>query len=321
MNQPLVTVLLTAYNAEAFLAEALESIIQQTYPNMEILLVDDGSTDSSLAIMQEFQARDSRIRIDQHENMGITKSSNRALQMAQGDIIVRLDADDIMVPNRVEEQVKFLLENPEVTMVSSDCLVINDEGKTVGTQIMPGYDTIAHSRKMATAHNTVVAAHTAFAAYKKNILDVGGYNESIRCVVDQELFTRMVEQGNNLIILRKFLVKYRIYRGSVVGKNSKNFLLQRTESFVRECMMCRRLGKPEPSYDDFMESLEKQPFLKKMQRYRKYYAHYYYRSALQYIGMKDYPRIVYSVFLAIFFAPYGMSRKIYRQIKRKYAAS
>ncbi|MEO1653727.1 MAG: glycosyltransferase, partial [Bacteroidota bacterium] len=248
-------------------------------------------------------------------------SANRALKMAKGEIIIRMDADDAMTPNRVEERVKYLESHEEVTMVSCDATIINEDGEKVGTQVMPNYDDVEDSYKMRETDALVICAHTGFAAYKKAFDEVGGYNENIRCVVDLDLFTRMIEKGNVLIIMRQFLTKYRIYPASVVGKGAKNFLLQNTEAYVLDSMRRRRRGEAELSFDEFLKELDAEPFFKKLKRKRKYYAYYYYRNAMQSFGLKNYPKTLYLLSLAFVLRPGSIAGKVIRQLKRRMATS
>ncbi|MBD2501512.1 glycosyltransferase family 2 protein [Anabaena azotica] len=104
--KPLVSILMPCYNAEAWLAETLESVLQQTWDNIEVILVDDGSKDNSLAVAKSFAS--SKIKIISQENAGQSAAENRALREAQGDFIEYLDADDLLAPDKIEKQIKLL---------------------------------------------------------------------------------------------------------------------------------------------------------------------------------------------------------------------
>ncbi len=137
-KEPLVTVLMTAYNAEKFIKEALASIIKQTYSNLEIIVVDDGSIDGTFKIINEFKARDKRIRVfKMNKNSGPSVASNFGIRKAKGEFIARMDADDISFPDRIEKQVKFLKENPEVILVGGQCILINEKGNVIGKKSFP----------------------------------------------------------------------------------------------------------------------------------------------------------------------------------------
>jgi len=118
MNQPLVSVLMPVYNAEAYVAEAVESILQQSYTNFEFIILEDGSTDDSLRIVQSYA--DSRIRLYRSKtNKGLIYQLNRGLQLAQGKYVARMDADDVALPERLERQLTFLENHPEFAIVGA----------------------------------------------------------------------------------------------------------------------------------------------------------------------------------------------------------
>src|SRR4029077_20706952 len=111
MNQPLVSVVMPVYNGERYLKEAIESVLFQTYKNLELVVVDDGSVDARKTIILSYS--DSRIRlVENTKNSGIVFTRNKGLLAAQGEYIATLDCDDIALPDRIENQVNFLEKNP-----------------------------------------------------------------------------------------------------------------------------------------------------------------------------------------------------------------
>lgn len=117
LKRPLVSVVLPVYNGSEYLSEAITSILGQTYPNFELIIIDDGSTDDSAAIISSF--RDGRIRFLQQENRGIVATLNRGIELAGGRYIARQDADDMSLPERFSRQVSFLESHPEYGMVGT----------------------------------------------------------------------------------------------------------------------------------------------------------------------------------------------------------
>ena len=114
-----VSVVMSVFNAEKYLAEAVDSILGQTSTDFELILIDDKSTDGSGKILTQYAQADPRVVIlENRENMGLTKSLNRGLAVAKGEYIARMDADDISVPDRFAKQVAFLDENPDDSFVS-----------------------------------------------------------------------------------------------------------------------------------------------------------------------------------------------------------
>jgi glycosyltransferase involved in cell wall biosynthesis len=131
IHSPLVTVGIPCYNVERFIGFAIRSVLNQTYTNFELIITDDGSTDSTVDIIKQFD--DPRIKlIVDGENHGISYRLNQQIDMAKGEYFVRMDGDDIMFPNRIEEQIKYLQTNPDVSVVSAQAIVIDDNNTIIG---------------------------------------------------------------------------------------------------------------------------------------------------------------------------------------------
>jgi glycosyltransferase involved in cell wall biosynthesis len=135
---PLVSVVMTAFNASAFIPEALDSLISQTYSNLEFIIVNDGSTDSTWKIIQKYSKLDPRFHIFQlKKNSGCSVASNFAFRKAKGKYIARLDADDIAYPDRFIKQVEFMETHPQVVMLGGQCDIINEFGQLIGEKNFP----------------------------------------------------------------------------------------------------------------------------------------------------------------------------------------
>ncbi|HEV7332022.1 MAG TPA: glycosyltransferase [Flavisolibacter sp.] len=133
-EQPLVSVLITVYNDENHIAQAIESIQQQTYQHFEIVVVDDGSTDGTAHILTVFAGEDARIRVIRQPNGGTANAANNGIQFCKGKYIARLDSDDISYPNRLQEEVNFLEAHPEVGLVGGGCHIADANGRIIGTR-------------------------------------------------------------------------------------------------------------------------------------------------------------------------------------------
>ena len=184
--KPKVSVIMSVYNGEKYLREAIESILNQTFTDFEFIIVDDGSIDNSLEMIKSYD--DERIKIiNNEENIGLTKSLNKALKVARGEYIARQDADDISLPNRFEEQIKYFEECPEVVLLGTDIYIINETGKTVGKRIVltkPSIKDLLKNNQFN--HGSVM--------FKKEVINqLGGYNELIRYSQDYELWLRIAK--------------------------------------------------------------------------------------------------------------------------------
>ena len=185
MVNPKISVIMSVYNGERYLREAIESILNQTFADFEFIIVNDGSTDSSLEIIQSYQ--DERIRVINNEiNIGLTKSLNKAITEAHGEYIARQDADDISLPNRFEEQLRYLEQHPETVLLGTSIYMIDEDGKTLGK-----CTAMAEPSKSLTKGNPFNHGSTMF---KSEIVHkLGGYNELFRYCQDYELWLRMAK--------------------------------------------------------------------------------------------------------------------------------
>ncbi|MCY3867896.1 MAG: glycosyltransferase family 2 protein [Chloroflexi bacterium] len=117
---PAVSVVMPVYNGECYLAEAIESILGQTFTDFEFIIVDDGSRDGSAAIIHDFAKRDERIRVIQHErNRGLTSARNSGIAASRGQFVAAMDHDDISLPRRIEKQADFLHSHPRLGLVGT----------------------------------------------------------------------------------------------------------------------------------------------------------------------------------------------------------
>jgi glycosyltransferase involved in cell wall biosynthesis len=186
VSTPVVSVLLAVHNGGAFLDEAIHSILDQTFPDFELLVIDDGSTDDSYNRAAAF--KDPRIRILRNEtNIGLTRSLNRGLAEASGEYIARQDADDISLPNRFAAQVQYLRSRLDVVLVGTSAVRINQKGMMVGTNDMPvTHETI---RWASVLDNPFL--HTSVMFRRNVVQECGGYDEQYAVCQDYALWTRL----------------------------------------------------------------------------------------------------------------------------------
>lgn len=138
VKKPLVSVILPVYNAGLYLSEAITSIVEQNYRHWQLIIVDDASTDNSLAIAQAFAKKYKRIQVFHNSrHQGVAQAANLALKKAQGQFIARMDGDDIALADRLAKQVEFLQDHPRVVAVGSQCQLIDATGKRIGKKNLP----------------------------------------------------------------------------------------------------------------------------------------------------------------------------------------
>lgn len=133
MNKPLVSIGLPVFNDAKYLKETIDSILNQTYKNIEVIIVDDGSTDNSLELIASF--KDSRTKVlNDGRNFGLAVRLNQIAKMAEGHFLARMDADDIMHPTRIEKQVEILQENTSIDVLGSNVYTIDETGELTGVR-------------------------------------------------------------------------------------------------------------------------------------------------------------------------------------------
>ncbi|MDZ4141405.1 MAG: glycosyltransferase [Methylotenera sp.] len=189
---PTISVNMPVYNCAAYLSEAIDSILNQTFQDFELILCNDGSTDHSLKIIQSFAARDSRIVVITRENLGIVATRNEMLARSQGKFIAVLDCDDVALPHRFAIQVRYLEEHPDVVCVGGDTRLIDGKGRYLTTLFhLRGNEAINES---ALAGNGVIT-HSCAMIRSDVLRKVGGYDPDKNLAEDLDLWLRLGEYG------------------------------------------------------------------------------------------------------------------------------
>lgn len=183
---PALSVIAAVHNGEAFIEASVRSVLAQTFTDFEFIIVNDGSTDSSLKILDRLASTDPRIRILHRQNEGLTASLCIALQEAKGMYIARQDDDDISLPKRFELQQRFLETHRAVAVVGCRYQSIDKDGGIIGKSNVP-ISSSAIKRALLT-HNVI--AHSGAMFHRRKILEIGGYNRSFRTAQDYDLWCR-----------------------------------------------------------------------------------------------------------------------------------
>lgn len=199
---PSVTVLLSVFNGGAHLAEAIASVLAQTHADFELLIIDDGSTDDTPAVLRSFT--DPRIRVVTQPNAGLVAALNRGLGEARHDLVARMDADDVSSPHRLERQTRFLVENPTVAAVGSCFDLIDEAGGRTGVAHVAADS--GYLGRQLYFRNTL--AHTSILMRRDAVLEVGAYRQ-VGPVEDYDLWTRLAGYYP-LVALDDVLVSYRV---------------------------------------------------------------------------------------------------------------
>ncbi|MFZ4396973.1 MAG: glycosyltransferase family 2 protein [Kiritimatiellia bacterium] len=210
-----ISVVLPVYNGERFLAEALDSILAQTFGDFELITVNDGSTDGSLAILQTYATRDPRLRIITRPNTGVARSRNEGLAAAQGELIAWMDADDVARPERFRRQYQFLQKNGSIGAVGAAFQAVDETGACIGApKIFPSKPGVIHKDLQ---RGSCVMAQTLVMARREALRRVGGYRGLFTPAEDYDFWLRLSEVAE-LANLPDVLQLYRIHSQSLSMK-------------------------------------------------------------------------------------------------------
>lgn len=211
-----VSVIMSVYNGERFLREAVESILNQTFTDFEFIIVNDGSTDGTLEILESY--RDERIILINQDNMGLTKALNNGFALAKGKYVARQDADDLSKPTRLEKQVAFMEDNQAVGLLSTRFEFIDQDGQVTG----PCYVVLDNKLLQARLIDINQFCHGAAMIRKEALLEVGAFREFFKYAQDHDLWLRIAEKYE-LANLPDFLFQYRDLESAI---SSRKILLQ-----------------------------------------------------------------------------------------------
>lgn len=210
---PSVSVVLTVYNGEKYLSAAIQSVLQQSYKDFELIAFDDGSTDASLRMLQEFAMRDARVRVFSRENKGVARSLVEAMGHARGKLVARMDADDISYPDRLASQCAFFGRHADAVAVGGATKIIDKDGRSICLYFPHQED--ASLRSMLPA-SPFVSPSVMFRreAYEK----VGGYPEKMKWGGEDVVLYGKLAKVGNIYNMPDVLVQYRLVPGSLSRK-------------------------------------------------------------------------------------------------------
>jgi glycosyltransferase involved in cell wall biosynthesis len=201
-----ITVLMAVYNGERWLEDSIPSVLRQTFTNFEFIIINDGSDDRSLQIINRFADKDSRIRVYSKKNSGLTESLNYGIKKAEGEWLARIDADDICKKDRLEKQIKCVRENTNVVLVGTGLKIIDGNVNQSKVHLYPE----SHNRlKRRLVRGSPFFAHSSAFFRLSAVRELGGYRTQFHRSQDQDLWLRLAEVGRitciqeALVLIRK----------------------------------------------------------------------------------------------------------------------
>lgn len=198
---PTVSVVMTVYNAEKFLKEAVDSILNQSYSNFEFIIINDGSTDNCSQILNAY--KDKRIRLIERENIGLAESLNEAIEISRGKYVARMDHDDISLKNRLELQLDFMENNPDVGILGAQAYLINEEGDVIGQTNNP----VANKAILKCLEFVCPLTHPTYFIRKDVYHKLNGYRNIN--IEDYDFLLRASENGIKILNMTTKVLMYR----------------------------------------------------------------------------------------------------------------
>jgi glycosyltransferase involved in cell wall biosynthesis len=264
---PQVSVVMSVYNGGRFSAEAIDSILRQTFADFELIIIDDASTDDTAAILASYG--DPRIRrIKNTENLGLTRSLNLGISLAKGFYIARHDADDISEPDRLRQQVAFLRSHTGVGLVGTNYHIIDTRGQVLETVRLPATDRELRARIVQGnifCHGSVM--------FRRDVLDVvGGYHEGFPVTQDYDLWLRLAEHSE-IANLNAVLYHFRFASGTI-SRKKRGAQLSYRQLAKALAEQRRSTGTEQAIPDDVMSEYPPEPRLLLADARRAAYLHY-----------------------------------------------
>ncbi|HEX2392729.1 MAG TPA: glycosyltransferase [Solirubrobacterales bacterium] len=237
---PEVSVVVPVYNGERYIREAIESVLREAEElAVELVVIDDGSTDSTPEILSEYSAHDPRVIVDRDRGPTIATALNRGCGIANASFLARLDADDADLPGRLRAQRDFLVDHPEVVLLGGQPVLVDEEGREFGTARYPLDDAALREAMRMTnpfVHSAVMMRRSAFEA-------AGGYRANLPHAEDLDLWLRLAERGK-LANLPDAVVRYRIHGGQLSLEKQADQAVY--AEATRVSARARRAGQPDP---------------------------------------------------------------------------
>jgi hypothetical protein len=236
---PRVSIVLPVFNAEAYLAEAVESLLAQSLADFELIAIDDGSTDHSQRILEGFAARDSRVLVISRENRGLAATLNEGITIATGALVAIMNADDIALTERLAKQTAFLDRHPHVAAVGSQTMFFADHAVAAPATSLPQ----SPQAVRAFLAKASPLAHPAVMFRRQAAVAAGLYRPQIAPAEDYDLWLRLADRAD-LANLPEVLLRYRLHAGQMTACRDEAFAIG---TLVAQAASRERLaGRPDP---------------------------------------------------------------------------
>ena len=218
MDKPRVTIIMSVKDGLPFLSEAIDSVLNQTFRDYLLLIIDDGSTDGSVALIEAYVGQHGHVRLERNpRNLGLAASLARSVKLADTEFVARMDPDDIALPRRLEQQVAYLDDHKDVAILGTWATDIDEHGQPLRPRNAPAnHDAILSAMVYVNplVHPTVMFRRDA-------VVQVGSYDASLRVAEDYDLWFRCAAHGLRFANLEDRLLLYRVPKGTIFRKRAR----------------------------------------------------------------------------------------------------
>ncbi|MBU6175497.1 MAG: glycosyltransferase family 2 protein, partial [Planctomycetes bacterium] len=260
--------------SEAFIREAVESVVSQDFQHWEMIVVDDGSSDRTKEIVREFVARDSRIRLIENQHGGVSTARNTGIELAKYEWIALLDADDVFLPGKLRTQLEAASKDPEVVLWGTYAYNIGESGKVY--DMAQDGPTNRKAFELLRKKGAVVMLKNSSTLFRRELaLKLGGFDSRYDSSEDTELWNRMAEYGP-VSVIPKPLILYRFHPQSLsVRKMEFQYICAQ---FI-QARNLKRLVDQDLSLDEFMKSWNRRGMVRKWLDHSRIHSNAYWRNA------------------------------------------
>lgn len=215
IKTPTVTVLMPAYNSASFIAEAIESVLSQTYKDYELLIINDGSSDKTQEIINSYKTKDNRIRSIKQKNIGLVATLNKGIKLAKGAYIARIDSDDIWNSDKLIKQMSVISKDNSIVLIGSSYDIVDESGSYISRVIQPTEDD--DIRRAFYLRNPF--GHSSVVYLKSAVEKAGLYDENMLPAEDFDLWIKIAKLGR-IENIDKICLKYRLLKSGISQSNS-----------------------------------------------------------------------------------------------------
>ena len=307
----MISVVMAVYNAHKYLRPCIESVLGQSYPDFEFVIVDDGSTDGSDQIVEQFASQDPRIRLFKQPNRGVSAARNLAVSHSRFELLATMDADDVMLPGRLQRQLEFMQQHPEASVGCSYAQLIDRNGKVIGSSHT--VVDVHRGREKRDPHLFLEIVHPSTIIRKQALLEVGGYSDRFHVAVDRELWGRLVTSGHLIAVMPETLIQYRLHQSSVTAKDM--FDHHFTCEFIDFNIVRRLNGEAQVTLNEFRALLKSKPAVVRVGNLLASVSRVYYKKATRHFAEHNWLPSLGCLALAVSISPYRTTKRVLDRIQ------